>query len=115
MSLIVRMRKQKAVLWGNPVADGNGDWTFDQPVEIDCRWEDTQKLFTDKDGKLSVSQAKVYIDRDIVTGSYLMLGTLVMLPSDASNPKRINGTYEVRSFSKLPNLKATEFLRTATL
>ena len=115
MNLITRMRKQTAVWWGNPVPDGTGSWTFDAAVEISCRWQDEQKMFTDKEGKLSISQAKVYVDRDMAPGGFLWLGSLNMLPSDHTNPRAIGGAQEIRAWSKLPNLKVTEFLRTATL
>ena len=115
MSLITRMRKQKAVLWATPTPDGSGDWTFATAVEIDCRWEDKQQMVTDAQGKQVLCKAKVYVDRDIAAGSFLWLGTLVSLPSDHTNPRLISGASQVLSFGKLPNLKATEYLRTCYL
>lgn len=115
MSLITRMRKQKAVYWGSPTPDGTGDYTFATAVEIDCRWEDTQKLIRDSQGKEIVATAKVYVDRDVVVGGFLKLGTLVSLASDHTNPRLIEGAQEIRSFGKLPNFKVTEYLRTAWL
>ena len=127
MSIITKMRRQTCVYWGNPVPTGDGQYTFDAPVEIKCRWDATNQLFTNKDGEESVSKAIVFVDRDVDEGGYLRLGTLLeledLLDSNDSNldsnsdldPRFVPGAGMIRSFGKSPNLKATEFLRKAIL
>jgi hypothetical protein len=115
MSLITKMRKQKAVYWppstrrdqyGRPIAEA--------AVEIDCRWEDRTDEFITTTGERQLSNALVYVDRDIVLGGVLLLGTLDTV-MDITDPKNNEGAFEVLRFDKMPNLKGTEFLRTAYL
>lgn len=121
MSVITRMRKQKAVYWPLQSSDSAGDAfddygqpQWDGPIEIDCRWEDVIEEFIDASGTQQSSNAKVYVDRDVDVGGVLMLGELTDI-TDENNPKENDGAWEIRRFDKLPNMKATEFLRTAYL
>lgn len=120
MSIISRMRKQTAVYWpldiesGGDKFDDYGQPVLSDPIEIKCRWEDVSEEFIGSDGTRQISNAKVYVDRDVDVGGVLMLGTLLDV-SSADNPKGNIGAFEIRKFEKIPNLKATEFLRTAYL
>ena len=115
MSIITKMRKQKCVYWGSPVSDGFGGHTFATAVEIDCRWEDKQELFVDAEGNEVLSQAVVYVDRDTDLNGYLWLGVESDLDSNHTDPQVIDGAKPIRKRDKLPNLRATEYLRTAWL
>ena len=101
---------QIATYWAPLAKDGYGGYTFDNPVTIDCRWLQKQELFIDAKGKEKVSAAIVLVGQDIGLGGYLYLGT-----STESNPKDIDGSYEIRSFAKIPDIKGTSFLRKAWL
>jgi len=121
MSLIKRMRRQKAVYWALQSEDSGGD-DFDDygqplvvaPVEIDCRWEDSTEEFIDADGVPQMSRAIVYVDRDVDVGGVLMLGTLADV-DDVDNPKINDAAWEIKRFDNFPDLKAKEFLKTAYL
>lgn len=113
MSLITKMLKQKAIWWKAGAKDRFGNVTFDDPVEIDCRWEETGKEYLNAKGETAVSDAVVYVDRDISTGDFLCLGELDSNP--VSHPLDKAGAESVKRFDKLPNLKVKEFLRTAYL
>ena len=115
MSIITRMRKQTLVYWGSPVPDGYGGATFAAAVELSCRWEDKQELFVAPNGKEVLSQSVVYVGVDVDIGGYLYLGLESDLDSNHTNPEIISGAREIRQFSKLPTLRATEYLRTAWL
>lgn len=114
MSLIKRMRRQKAVWWKrSSTTDEYGRYTFDEPVEIDCRWEDRAEEFVNKGGERLVSAAVVYVDRVMEAGDKLKLGAL---ESDtSSNPVEETEAFEIQTFSKIPNLRNTETLLTAYL
>lgn len=114
MSIITRMRKQTAIYWAITDWNAFGQPVFADPVEISCRWEDITEKFIDKDGDVQLSRAKVYVDRDISVGSFLKLGSLDS-GTDTATPRNNTGAWEVRRFEKLPNLRATEYLRTAIL
>jgi hypothetical protein len=121
MGIITKMKKQTAVYWPSETSESAGD-AFDDygkpvvadPIEIDCRWEDVSEEFSDATGTRQISRAKVYVDRDVDVGGILMLGELTDI-TDEVNIKENDGAFEIRRFDKLPNLKATEYLRTAFL
>lgn len=122
MGIITKMRKQTAVYWPPESSESAGD-DFDNygqpqvslsPVQIMCRWEDVTEEFIDVAGTRQLSRARVYVDRDVEVGGILMLGELADI-ADATNIKENDGAWEIRRFEKLPNLKATEFLRTVFL
>jgi hypothetical protein len=116
MSLITRMRRQKAVYWERTGHDEAGQPTYAAPVEINCRWEDTSVEFMDKEQRRVLSNAKVYVDRVMPLGSALWRGLLADVhPASASDPFLNEFAYEVRMFKRLPNIRATEELLTAML
>jgi len=121
MSIISRMRKQDAVYWalastesGGVAYDDYGQPQLADPVAITVRWSDVIEEFIDANGSAQVSQGKVFVDRDMVTGEVLMLGELTDI-TDSVNVKENDGAMEIRKFSKIPNLRATESLRKALL
>ena len=114
MSLITRMRKQKCVYWAYSGTNEFGVKQVGSPVLISCRWEDKSEEFLDNKGERQISNAIVYVDRDTPVGGILMLGTLSDI-TDSIDIKENDGAWEIRKFNKEPNIKATEFLRTAYL
>lgn len=114
MSLIVRMRRQKAIYWAQTSArDKYGKMSFSAPVEIDCRWDDVKGTYVDHNGERRASLSTVYVDRDIQVGDRLQLGSI---ESDTpEDPLQSDLTYEVKQFSKIPNLHNTEYLRIASM
>lgn len=118
------MFTQKAVYWGNPKNDGEGGFTFDTPVEIDCRWESMNQVVTDSKGSEITSRAIVYCGLDLDEEGMLLLGELEDLydsyASDSSaqeveHPKNIPNTYYIKRFQKTPSLIGDGFLRKAFL
>ena len=121
MSIITRMLKQTCVYWplasaesGGLAYDDYGQPVVTDPIEITCRWEDVNEEFLDATGTKQMSRAVVYVDRDVSLGGILMLGELTDI-TDEDNPKENDGAWEIRKFDKLPNFRATEYLRTAYL
>ncbi len=114
MGIISKMRKQTAVYWALSSVNTYGENQYAAPVEIACRWEDVSVEFLDNDGSTQMSRARVYVDRDVIIGSVLMLGVIADI-TDEVNIKENAGAWEIRKFDNLPNLKATEFLKTAML
>lgn len=120
MRLIRTMRRQVAVYWAinsaSAAYDSWGQQIFVTPVEIECRWGDVIEEFIDMDGVRQLSQSKVYVDRDMELGGYLLLGALADLSSvEMSAPKTNKNAWEIKRFDKLPTLKATKYLRTVYL
>jgi len=112
-SFIARLCVQTAVYWGTPTEDGYGIKTFVDPVEIDCRWEDTLEVISDAKGNEVVSGSAIYVTQDVDEQGYLYLGTLDDLNSgEEADPTTIEKAYEIKRFEKIPALRRTDdFLR----
>lgn len=113
---------EDCVYWGNPVNDGYGGFTFDDPVEIKCRWEEKTEVdvgwvSTGFPGNLLLSKASVMVLQDLDLQGYLYHGTLTSLAAyDTSKPIDIPGAYVIHRFDKIPMVRKTdEFVRTAWL
>ena len=121
MRILTKMLKQTCVYWEPASADSGGD-DFDDygqpivtdPVELGCRWEDTNEEFTAPDGTRRVCRAKVDVESDVKVGGILMLGEIADI-TDSVDIKENDGAWEIRKFDKLPTLDATKFLRTCYL
>jgi hypothetical protein len=113
VSIITKVLKQTAVYWPQSSFDEYGDPSFETPSEISCRWEDKMEEVVSPDGDMIASRAQVMVSSDVETGGFLLLASLEDIDEELS-PKE-NDAFEIRSFSKLPNLRATEFLRIAYL
>jgi hypothetical protein len=115
MSLVQRMLKhQTAVYWapGATAWDEYGQPVSADPVELECRWEETNEEFIDAQGTRRVCSAKVYLGEDVEVGGKLMLGTLE--EADALGFLMTDDrVFEIRSFAKTPNRRQTEWLRLA--
>lgn len=111
---------QTAVYWGNPIKDGEGGFTFDDPVEIDVRWDEKREVITDARsgetfGKQIISKAEILLTVDLDQQGYLYLGALDDFDSlvDTGNPKSITNAWEIRLKIKQPFVKSTtDFVRT---
>lgn len=120
-SFLTRTCKQTAVYWGNPVNDGQGGFTFDNPIEIKCRWEDRNETFVTSNGNEAVSKSIVYVLQDLDQEGCLYLGTLDDLLESAESegtliPNEIEGAQIIRRFDSMPALgSTTEFLKKAYL
>ena len=100
MSFYTKMLRQKAVWWplasasGTQQLDAYGQFVYGDPIEIDCRWEDTAEDFIASDGTTRVSSAVVFVDRDLTVGGFIFLGTLSSL-IDPTDPKNTEGAMEI--------------------
>jgi hypothetical protein len=111
-----RNLSQKAVYWGNPTPDGYGGFSYDDPVEIDCRWVNTNEVVVDAKGDEIVCHATVQVKQDLDEQGLLYLGELDDLDSaEEDNPRTVLGAYSIKRFDKIPTIKGTRFYRRAYL
>lgn len=77
-SFIKKVCVQTAVYWGNPVSNGYGGFTYDEPTEIKCRWEDKQKIISNHQGEEIISNTEVMVNDSSIfsVGDVLFLGML---------------------------------------
>jgi len=119
---------QVCVYWASPTSNGRGGYTYDDPVELYCRWKDEQQIFASNDGEQLVSKAVVHVLEDVDTDGLLYLGSLDDLETlyddsegDSSgvwyDPKLIEeGLCIIKKFTKVPALRSTtQFVRKAYL
>lgn len=126
MSLITRMRKQNAIYWPPGAPDAFGRLVPGALVELvlaaknyRVRWEDVNQEVVDAQGTVFISQAMVYVPQlpdgsEVKLEGYLWLGDRSDLLSE-TNPRANPGANPIKKVDKLPNLKASEFLRTVWL
>ena len=115
ISFIKRVCVQTAVYWGNPQPDGFGGYTFDEPIEIKCRWDEKIRTFTNPKGKEETSKATVLLTQKIDHEGWLFLGTLQdvygLIDADSSNitvnPKEVPGAYEIIATDETPLFRST--------
>jgi hypothetical protein len=114
MSMIVDMRKQTAVYWKrNPTPDEFGAFTFEDPIEIKCRWVDQIGEFRNAKAEALNSKAVVYVDRPMDVEDMLMKGDLeTTTPLD---PRGLKDAFKVIAFGDTPDLDNFEHLYTAYL
>lgn len=111
MSFITKIRRGTAVYWEATGNDGFGGKVFADAIEIDCRWDDSQIMFIDDQGKEVASKSVVYVGIDMTNGDYLKSCALADLNDPSDDPQTVDDAREVKSFNKIPNLKYTEYLR----
>jgi hypothetical protein len=113
MGVITRMKKQKAVYWKRSTADRYGADTYEDPVEIACRWDGQMAAVESAVGEETSAADAVYPDRPVFIGDLLWLGTL-----EAWNALGIDNPLQaepvpakpVRNVQTIPNFKNTEIL-----
>lgn len=114
MSIISKMRKQKAVWWQrSSTPNSHGRYSYEEPVEIDCRWDDAMQEFVGSAGEVLTSKSVVYPDRELAPGDMLQEGEIDS--NTPTDPREEDGPALVRGTAKTPNLRATETLYTAYL
>jgi len=112
--------KQTAVYWGSPQDDGYGTFTYADPVEIKCRWEEKREVISmigdDRKSREIVSKAQVWVLQDVDEEGYLYLGTLdstdALTSAEEENPADIDGAYKIQLLEKTPELRGSDkFIR----
>ncbi len=124
-AFIKRKLNQTAVYWGNPVNNGYGGFSYDDPIEIKCRWEDSNQVVVEMNGEQIISRAIIYPDTDLQENGVLFLGDMEdiiessgessgeITPLSLSESQR---PYIVRRWEKEPCLNSTsDYMRKAYL
>lgn len=105
----------RAVWWVYTGTDRFGDYTYGEPVEVRCRWDDIAAEYLDEGGARRISNAMVMVDRDMKPGGMLWNGTLEGL-TDPGVPENNEGARKIERFEKSPDPdKGRKFVRTAIL
>jgi len=108
--VVTRGLKQDATWWA-VTPDGYGGDTFGPAIAVKVRWEDRKEVYYGQlDRRELISNAVVFVDRDVATGDWLYLGT-----TDAGDPSLFAGAFKVQRFDKIPDLRNLNPMRRAVL
>jgi hypothetical protein len=108
-----RNLKQKCLYWKMNSPDGYGTYTYDDPIELDCHWEDislVDEMFREVQQQL---RSEVILAQDVDEQGMLMLGELIDLDSDVFNDPVSAGASMIVRFDKVPTVKGNYFFRKA--
>ena len=98
---------QPIVYWANPVNNGEGGFTYDDPVEILGRWEELNEVIMGTDGKEMISQARVFLTQEVDEEGAMWLGSLSDLDSAPAPDDSAVAALRIIAFSRLPELGST--------
>lgn len=120
MSLLTNLEqlyKQDIVYWGNPVNDGFGSFTFDDPIELKCRWSNKEQIVADNNGKSEIYRSIIFVPQDVDLDGLIWQGTLDDLTdTHEADPRNIAGIMIIKRFEKAPTIRSyNTFLRKAFL
>ena len=104
---------QTAIYWAKSGQNGYGTYTYELPIEIECRWENKTEFVKSSKGEEVLSSAKVFVDREIDFEGFLQLGTVEVSTPDSPENEQL--AYSVIRFDDMPNVKGSERLLTVRL
>lgn len=100
---------QPITLWER-TTDVTGGPSFSTPEVIYGRWEDRQETFVDSKSVTVQSKAVIYLESaEPSPGSWVARGDQTAY----ANPKLATGAFEVKQFSKIPDLRYVKYERKA--
>lgn len=112
MGILTGKLKQKATWWRVTGGNGFGGDAVASPILVDCRWEDRQETFIGQiDRRELVSNAVVFLDRDVAVGDYLVLGD----QTTQSSPSLVTGVRKIQRYDKISNLRNLDHVRRVIL
>lgn len=101
-----RNLKQTITRWQATKTFGGVSYTV--PVTLKARWETIVELFKTPAGDEETSNAKVMVESILEVGDYIFLGE-----SSALDPRIVDGAFEVRGYSEMPDLRRVRTERVA--
>jgi len=110
MSIIDRYTKFDRCVYWAPLSQGDnhdryGEQSYEQPLEIYCRWEDKVEAIQLPNGAQFSTKSIIYVDTELAMGGILWHGLLVAVPSEPPVANLI-----VHRFS-IPNLRNKAVVR----
>ncbi len=109
MSRFTRNYKHAITHWPNAGSDGYAGSTWDTPVLMKGRWEETAIAFKTPDGEEKVSSAVVFVPSDVAIGDYLAEGDLTA----TADPTTLANAWEIKQFSRNTDLRNINTIRKA--
>ncbi len=121
ISFISRISVQTIVYWANPVLDGFAGATYDDPIEIKGRWDDTMKVISNNRGEELIANSQIITNSELQIEEMIYLGSLddlmalgiELLPGKVYPiPKQVIGAYKIVAKDKIPLIRSnSKFVR----
>jgi len=108
MAFVTRNHKQNLTYWTRGANDAYGNPSWNNPIQVKCRWEDRNDKAVDFQGNEVITRSVVYVGVDMGIGTYLFEG----LSTDLTPP---TDALELKGFSKIPSISGKVFERKAIL
>lgn len=108
------MLKQKAVYWPPGLPGDDGQPTYEEPVEVRCRWDDIATEIRDYRERTVISNTTVMVDREMAPGGVLWQGELQYIQSQ-TEPFENTKAFEILKFAIVPQIDAKKALYMAML
>lgn len=74
MTAYTRGMTEEATYWPPGAPDGYGGFAATAGQNIMCRWEKAAKQYREANGEIALSEAVVYVDREVAVGGRLAQG-----------------------------------------
>lgn len=101
-----RLLPQTAVYWGSPTPTGEGGYTFADPIEIDCRWEEKWELIRVENDRDLRAMGPIFVDRVLDMNGYMYKGTLNDLGSaEEADPQTVENAWQIKMRGETPNTR----------
>ena len=114
-SFMNRIAVQTVVYWEYEGPSGYGGVKLSPPVEIKGRWEDVKEIVKNNQGEEILSQARVWLLKDVKENGYMWLGEMDDSAFD-KDVKNVENAMRIIAFGKVPGVGSTnEFVRKAHL
>lgn len=109
MRILKKMLKQYAVYWPpEDRIDRYGNAIVSNPIQLRCRWEDTDTLITEQNGKEVQAMTEVYVSEDVKQDGWIWFGKLADLEGSMVRP---SNALQIRKFEKIPTINCRKFAR----
>lgn len=104
------MHNQYAVYWAPNLMKDSGKQTYAAPVELLCRWEDTQLEMKDpkRTNGVWMSKSQIFTTVKLAENGYLWEGRLAAVPF-AADPAKNPNSMRIEVVERTPSVDGTEF------
>jgi len=104
-------RNQTCVYWAASQPDGYGGYTYANPVELKCRWQNVNQTIMNKESEEILCRAIVFVGQDIDDQGRLKLTTLAELSTAEQADPIAARAYIIQRVDKTPSIsKPTRYV-----
>jgi hypothetical protein len=105
---LLKYLRQKACYWAKKRSSPQGQNTYENPVELPCRWDDSETQIVEPSGRVVTYESMIMLNVAVKKGGLIFLGTLAdvkalgiqmpTVPSVAQGAKEIQRVAKTTGF-----------------